>query len=247
MWSSFKIVEYGCSVEYIMISGFELFQPNCIQSYIKNKLKFNELKVNELKTDSKLDSKSYFPYSPSLCLKITDIDLNLIRPRRAGVIVSVWWEGIRYFCFGKDWDSGEMTDFGGSVMYKKRHGRKKDKNVITGALREFEEETLRVFGTISEQTILNGQNLCLLNQDTLVIFVSFQISQCINPWIVSQQFNWRVSQLPRHEVSQLIWISQNFLEEKIAHNTPSKSCSLRVYDRIRDLLFYAGNFYEKLI
>src|SRR6185437_730049 len=71
---------------------------------------------------------------------VKDVDLKLVKPPRAGLILYTRVKGDLWFGLGVDRQSGELTDFGGGVSYKRRH----DEHVIAGALREFNEETLNI-------------------------------------------------------------------------------------------------------
>lgn len=51
--------------------------------------------------------------------RISEIDLSTIRPSRAGVVIVTIYKGVRYYAFGIDWATGEITDFGGGVSYMK--------------------------------------------------------------------------------------------------------------------------------
>lgn len=70
-----------------------------------------------------------------------EASLNRI-PYRAGVIPFIHKGSQTFFCLGVDYDTGEITDFGGFVSPKK------DKTPVHGGFREFEEETYGAFGRI---------------------------------------------------------------------------------------------------
>lgn len=62
----------------------------------------------------------------------------------AGVLPKIW-DGYQWlYGVGRDVRSGDYTDFGGGV-------EKKDANIVEGAFREFDEESLGVFGDWTQQ------------------------------------------------------------------------------------------------
>lgn len=82
--------------------------------------------------------------------------------QRSGVVPYVVFGNTIYFLFGIDKNTKELTDFGGGV--------KKGEDVLTGALREFREETSRVFMTMYNVEKLK-KGISLINQDMCIIFV----------------------------------------------------------------------------
>lgn len=155
--------------------------------------------------------------------KVENIDWNKIRPRRAGVIV--YYDNPetkeRNFCLGIDRVYNEITDFSGGISYKN------DKTALVGALREFNEESLGVFGKIKQDIIL--KSLVVYNYTTMVIFINFE-SICPNE--ITTNFNNRVTK--NSEVSSLIWLAESEFKNLIIHNKNNNNN--KMYDRIRLLL-----------
>lgn len=214
------------TVEELMISGFETFQTLELQNYIRIKFESYE---NEVTVTT-----------------VSKINTELIRPKRAGVVVWTWWDNVKYFGFGSDWSTGELTDFGGMIKYSKKkyhkydNNNKYDVNVIAGALREYREETLNIFGKVHKSTL--DSSLVLFNRNMLIIFLYLEV----DPAYSYEYFHYQLSKMDRHEIRDLKWISEDILMQKVGDNKPSFDCPLRMYDKVRDLLFYAGNFYNKL-
>jgi len=109
------------------------------------------------------------------CL-VKDFPLNSqIRCRRGGVIVYTHFNGTVYFSFGIDAKTHDLTDFGGGIGHR-------DASPISGALREFSEETLGIFGTVTVDQI--GTCPVIYDLNNLIIFLRFDL----NPEEVSTVF-----------------------------------------------------------
>lgn len=108
---------------------------------------------------------------------VYNLNLEYVKPQRAGIIIYTIHDGSVYFGLGLDSNTHDLTDFGGRVFYKF------DQNVIRGALREFEEETLGIFDTISHDDIKNCP--VIYDDNNLIIFVHLDI----DPNDISETFN----------------------------------------------------------
>src|SRR5258708_15542441 len=104
-------------------------------------------------------------YNDVVCkYKVKNINLNVVKPQRGGFILyTKKWNEI-YFGLGIDTITGEITDWAGGISYKEGY----DKNVIDGAIREFTEETLGIFGTITYEDV--EECLAIYNSSNLIIF-----------------------------------------------------------------------------
>jgi hypothetical protein len=108
---------------------------------------------------------------------VQNLDLECVCPRRAGVIIYTVVGESTYFGVGLDSRTHDLTDFGGGVCYKTDH------NVIKGALREFDEETLSIFEPITLEKIKHCPTI--YDNNNLIVFIHMQI----DPDTVSQRFN----------------------------------------------------------
>jgi hypothetical protein len=140
-------------------------------------------------------------------MKVKDIDLTTVKPQRAGIILYTKINDVLYFGLGVDNITKEYTDFGGGISYKP-HG---DKNVIEGALREFNEETLNIFD-------LNYNDvqdcLAMYNTNNLVIFK--YVEQNIN--LIKNTFLNTYNKIKNNmipEVCDIVWLSQNEFKNQI--------------------------------
>lgn len=117
--------------------------------------------------------KSYEPIQKEY---LKNVNIEDLKPQRAGVIMYTYFENKIYFGMGYDAKSHDVTDFGGGVIYKK------DGNAITGALREFSEETLHIFNVLKIDEII--ESLVLYDNENLVIFLNLNV----NPDEVCEKF-----------------------------------------------------------
>lgn len=108
---------------------------------------------------------------------VQQLNLECVRPQRAGVIIYTVVNGSIYFGLGLDSRTHDLTDFGGGVIYKI------DIDAIKGALREFEEETLGIFDSIRTEDIM--QCPVIYDDRNLIIFVHLNV----DPDTVCLSFN----------------------------------------------------------
>lgn len=110
--------------------------------------------------------------------KVRNLNLQYVKPQRAGVIMYTYENGVMYIGMGLDANTHDLTDFGGGVMYKNG-----DDNVIKGGLREFEEETLGIFTSLSIDDVKECP--VIYDDNNLIIFINVGIS----PNQISKKFN----------------------------------------------------------
>jgi hypothetical protein len=235
--------DYSYWVEDIMIDGFEIFQPKRSFALSPLAIPFSPLKVAATAVNIS---------------RVADLDLKLVRPGRAGVVVTTLYEGRRHLGFGIDWDTGEITDFGGGAAYgklgavakgspvvlrrRRRKRRVTDKDAKHAAWREWTEEAFakRIFGAMSPDDLNSG--LAIYNQHMMIIIIT--LSVC--PIATSQAFASIVSKMDKHEVRGIYWMSDASLRRQVACNKPNEKCPFRMYSKVRKLLKDAGNFYPSI-
>jgi hypothetical protein len=150
-----------------------------------------------------------------------------LRPPRAGIIPYTFKQDkTLLFGFGLDKTYRELTDFGGGVMYKK------DKTALNGAIREFQEESLDVFGPIPPERLQNS--LVLYTKNILIVFLYVDV----DPESINRAFYEKRDQQTFVEVSDIIWLSSS--ELKVALQPKSRL----LYVRVNHILKNAGNFYS---
>jgi hypothetical protein len=84
---------------------------------------------------------------------------------RAGIIPYYTVDGKLYFCLAQDRQSGDYTDFGGGVRISKE-------DCVGGAVREFKEESFRIFGTINRTKLRSCP--AVISGNTMVIFAKLE-------------------------------------------------------------------------
>ena len=156
---------------------------------------------------------------------VKTLNLNTFKPLRSGVIVYTIYKGKTYFILGIDTASGNITDFGGGISFKRE-------NALTGGLREFSEETLGVFGNIDVEEIKNC--IAVYNEKEIIIFVPFEIN------IKSKylEFINRVKQVENPEVIDLSVLSKKQFISLIDGKDVN---GVTMYDKIRNLLSLGKN------
>lgn len=125
------------------------------------------------------------------------VDWNSSMPRRAGIILS----DKKYYYLAIDTNSGDITDFGGRVIYPYE-------DAILGAIREFEEETLFVFPKISWMDLYRGDALI---DDDIVIFI-VDIKYDVHHY--KTKFLEKKNVALYSEISNIIRIGKNRKDEK---------------------------------
>lgn len=164
--------------------------------------------------------------------RVKELNLDIVRPARAGVILYTKVNDEYYFALGEDTLSSEYTDLGGGVSYKENA----DKNVIFGALRELYEESLGIFGPIGYDDVVNS--LVLYNSFNLIIFkyITNPMADVVSAFRI--QYNINTVKYPTiiPEVSNIIWFNQNEFKNIIMKRG-------RLFHRIQNFLQKAGNFY----
>lgn len=161
------------------------------------------------------------------------LDMDYIKPQRAGVILYTVYNNYIYFGFGLDSNTHDLTDFGGSVYYNI------DKNVLNGALREFKEETLDIFTDINIDDIQNCP--VIYDNKNLILFIRIDI----NPNYVSQAFHKKYLETLINNPSQYIevcgitWLTLEELNLAINNRGINKGT---LFHRVQNFLYRARDF-----
>jgi len=125
---------------------------------------------------------------------------------RAGIIPYRYSKNGLIFLMGVDKKFKEITDFGGG------YNRKKDKNKVDTALREFKEETLGIFGEITREQIQDS--LAIINNKNLIIFLHMPILEKET----IQLFEEKHKKVKYSEIETLVWLNleefENLVNEK---------------------------------
>jgi hypothetical protein len=165
--------------------------------------------------------------------KAGNIQWNTVKPMRAGVIVYSKKGKELSFSLGVHSSTGEITDFGGGISYKK------DRNALTGALREFREESHSAFGNKFDI----GNSWVVYDADMLIAFVEI----AYDPNETLKNFN--SSKTIRSEICELVWASKSELTTLIEGGTLSALQGLRqrkMYTKCRELLIQGMDIFKLL-
>lgn len=179
--------------------------------------------------------------------RVCDIDLKRVYPNRAGIILYTQYNNDIYFGLGRDSISHELTDFGGTAKYQKNNVAYSDSNVISAAIREFNEETLNIFEDITSDDLSNC--LCVYDKYNMIIFVNIDI----DPESISNKFNEKCKQMieskeidvKQLEVCGITWLSLNQFA-KALYSSKDKYKTGILYYRVEKLLKRCRNFLNEL-
>ncbi len=148
------------------------------------------------------------------------------------------------FCFGVDANFGTLSDFGGGVRYISEN-----ESVISGALRELEQESNQLFTSITISQIQD--EIVIYDQHILIIFLPLSLfkdfkSTSPEKELVSE-FRDRIDY--HSEMSDIIWLSKEEIYVLLAGKEISREKGHRkysLYDKVRDLLKKNSHWYNSL-
>lgn len=165
--------------------------------------------------------------------KLKNINFRKIKVSRAGFILYTLYKGNIYFMIGIDSKTHDLTDFAGGIKYKT------DRHVLSGAIRELQEETLDVFEPVTYDDV--KECITIYDDNNLVIFMPISL----DPDTVCREFNEKYREVVERkkffepEVCGLTWLD---IDEFTYHiKNPGV-----IYSRVQDLLLKAGDFVKLL-
>jgi len=168
------------------------------------------------------------PRIPVIKTSVKNLNLEHVKPQRAGVIIYTVYGGATFFCMGLDSRTHDLTDFGGTVKYKT------DTDSVNGALREFKEETLDIFETVSPEDIQNCP--VLYDKDNMIIFVNMAIDPDETCVIFNEKYQKTIeNDKPTPEVCGLTWLSWGDFKKCIKEEGI-------LFSRVRKFLSRSGDF-----
>lgn len=131
----------------------------------------------------------------------------------------------------KDRLSGDISNFAGSMTPS-------DKNIINTSIREFNEETLGVFGKIDRKVLKK----CLVIYNDIEVIIFYPLSYKKD--IVSKKFISRCNKKSYTEMENLIFCNITDFFSHLAESSGKEP----IYQRVRDLMVNAiyeyGNFLD---
>lgn len=194
--------------------------------------------------------KPIFRYESSILRKVSELDWNnplTLFVKRSGIIYYTIKYGEVYLCFGKDKQTGELTDFGG--------GRRINETSIQCAVREGNEESRFVFGNLTPEAVFNYW--CLYNKNMLIVFVYVA---CIDDDIfrvTTENFNSGalIPNQYKHvdngkvmlnkccdEISEIVWLSAREF-----NNILLNLSTIKFYTRVLKFIRSCPNFYPNIL
>lgn len=165
---------------------------------------------------------------------------NSVIPRRAGVILYTLKDEVLYFGFGVDAESHELTDFGGGVRYRE------DRDPITAALREFNEETLYMFEELTIDVIKDCA--VIYDRQNLIVFIRIDLDpeeisrKFLNQYQESIEERKLIRRGSVPEVCGITWLPSYHLDDALDH----KSEGFHIYERVREFLRRTDDIYSIL-
>jgi hypothetical protein len=171
--------------------------------------------------------------------RIKNIDWNLQKQRRSGVVVYTTYKKENslkpelMFLLGIDTQSGNITDFGGGIKSRRE-------SPLKGGLREFQEESLGIFGNIIENEL--DEQIVIYTDQNMIIFIhiDFDIDDTM------LEFNKRVSIIKDVEVNSIILMTEIQFVTLLEGSTLNNRI---MYTKVREILAPAlkeGNFIKLL-
>lgn len=143
--------------------------------------------------------------------QVKNIDWTKQKQRRGGVIVYFIHQDKIIFGLGSDSTYKEITDFGGGV-------EKIDTDPVDTALREFQEETLGVYGNINREDV--SECMVIYNRTMMIMFLPLRF----DPAQITENFNQRVQIQNNPEINELVWLTKNnFINIITDSSTPDLS------------------------
>ena len=154
-------------------------------------------------------------------------------PRRAGVIPYTIRDQRLYFLLGIDRRTRELTDFGGGV--------KITETMVKGALREFDEESCKMFGnSITEEHLTESPAVTNHDRNIAIFFVNIDSKWLDDAEIEFVNKQKELGDMKKHnELIGVKWVSQeNF--RLIAFNRKSQC----MWKRIQNILCWNTSWCE---
>lgn len=146
---------------------------------------------------------------------VGEVNWNTSRPQRAGIILY----DQKGLYLGVDSQTKDLTDFGGEINYV-------NEDTITGAIREYTEETLGVFPKLTWFDVFNSKVILANN---IVVFL-VKIDTDLTPFIQSFKNNKNGFD----EISDIQYVSVDNVQDCV------------IYSRVRSLLLHMVNSWESL-
>lgn len=166
-------------------------------------------------------------------LNINNDQYRNVRPNRGGIILYTTYNSVLYFGLAVDRETHDLTDAGGTIDYST------DETAVRGCIREFSEETLNIFETVTEEHL----KFCpvVYDQKNMIIFmhiavdpnkISYKLVEAYKAVIEDREKSTghrgkKISSIP--EVCSITWLTKASFEHSL--HTPGI-----MYSRVRKFL-----------
>lgn len=165
--------------------------------------------------------------TPELLMGHQLSDFNF-KCKRAGCIFYAFIKKELWICMGRDTDSGDLTDFGGT--------KKEKETIFQCAAREANEESLGAFTTIKSEDIMN--NWILYNKYMMICFLPLVSDNIIVDSISAFNSTYYKQQNVKKEVSELVWLRYDEFRKSLGF-TPTPG--YKIYDKVYRFLCSSFN------
>lgn len=218
-----KVQEDGIIIKFENLMKknlFKLFIGHYIMQEVRNSVMDGQVSHKSVYRNKAFHKHGYIS-------KLSDIDFSVYHPGRGGAIIYTCHNGQTLVGFGKDKPSGELTDFGGGISYKR------DGCAVSGILREFGEESLGIFGTYDYDRVKDCWTI--YNHQMIIIFIYMPF----DPALMQAAFREKVDEMSHDspvEVSDIVWCDKDMIKAIIAGATSEYT----MYNRVRHLIENTG-------
>ena len=166
------------------------------------------------------DTKTDLPVRMGRPIFATGSFLRTVRQKRCGIIPYTVHDGSVFFLFARDRESGDVCDFGGSVA--------RGETTLAGGMREFEEESLGIFGRLYDGVAVLDRDVCLVGYEAALVFhpVADVWLACAAPAFAKEAARQTAApaedertRRARNEVSDVAWNSEHEFEQLLARGS----------------------------
>jgi hypothetical protein len=160
---------------------------------------------------------------------------NIAKIPRGGVLFYTFIDGELQICFGRDMDSHDLTDFGGT--------RRKRENPVACAVREGNEESRKAFSEIKPEQVSGF--FCLYSSKMLIIFVPVASPNEMDiRKITAHNFEQKKFLHPHeaearcyNEISEIVWFNEDQID-----NLFSQRPQHQMFAKVRRFIYSCTEF-----
>jgi len=163
--------------------------------------------------------------------RVNEINWNDDKYIRSGIIPYIDINNSRFYAFGIANIVGDLCDFGG-------HREIIDNDLLDTAIREYQEESLNIFGILNRKMLENFN--VLEGKDTIEILLPVSGSL----YYYSQKFQELINGNKDHELQNIVWLSYDQFNSglKLINGVNI----IFMYEKIRDAFNISSNYKSKI-